>query len=58
MRMRLIIGNKNYSSWSLRPWLAMKSAAIAFEETLISLEAPRLQGAGDGGESDGAGCRC
>jgi glutathione S-transferase len=40
MRMRLIIGNKNYSSWSLRPWLAMKSAAIAFEETLISLEAP------------------
>ena len=40
MRMRLIIGNKNYSSWSFRPWLAMKSAAIAFEETLISLEAP------------------
>ena len=37
--MRLIIGNKNYSSWSFRPWLAMKAAGIAFEETLISLEA-------------------
>jgi glutathione S-transferase len=39
MALRLIIGNKNYSSWSLRPWLAMKAAGIAFEETLISLEA-------------------
>jgi glutathione S-transferase len=37
--MRLIIGNKNYSSWSFRPWLAMKAAGIAFEETVISLEA-------------------
>jgi glutathione S-transferase len=37
--MRLIIGNKNYSSWSFRPWLAMKGAGIAFEETVISLEA-------------------
>jgi glutathione S-transferase len=36
--MRLIIGNKNYSSWSFRPWLAMKHVGIAFEETLISLE--------------------
>jgi glutathione S-transferase len=35
----LIVGNKNYSSWSLRPWLAMKVAGIAFEETVISLEA-------------------
>jgi len=40
MGLRLIIGNKNYSSWSFRPWLAMKVAGIAFEETLISLEAP------------------
>jgi glutathione S-transferase len=38
--LNLIIGNKNYSSWSLRPWLALKVAGIAFEETLISLEAP------------------
>ena len=40
MPLRLIIGNKNYSSWSLRPWLAMKTAGIAFEETLIPLGAP------------------
>jgi len=37
--LQLIIGNKNYSSWSLRPWLAMKVAGIEFHETLISLEA-------------------
>jgi glutathione S-transferase len=37
--LQLIIGNKNYSSWSLRPWLAMKVAGIEFQETLISLEA-------------------
>ena len=40
MTLQLIIGNKNYSSWSFRPWLAMKVAAIAFEETVISLDAP------------------
>src|ERR1700683_2223789 len=40
MPLQLIIGNKNYSSWSLRPWLAMKVVGIAFEETLISLDAP------------------
>ncbi|MFZ0607595.1 MAG: glutathione S-transferase family protein [Xanthobacteraceae bacterium] len=39
MALRLIIGNKNYSSWSFRPWLAMKVGEIAFEETVISLEA-------------------
>ena len=39
MTLHLIIGNKNYSSWSFRPWLAMKVAGIAFEETVISLEA-------------------
>src|SRR5215469_16924461 len=39
MSLHLLIGNKNYSSWSFRPWLAMKVAGIAFEETVISLEA-------------------
>jgi glutathione S-transferase len=34
--MKLIIGNKNYSSWSLRPWLALRQAGIAFEEERIS----------------------
>lgn len=29
---QLVIGNKNYSSWSLRPWLLMKVAGIGFEE--------------------------
>lgn len=35
--MRLIIGNKNYSSWSLRPWILMKHARISFEEVRIPL---------------------
>jgi glutathione S-transferase len=33
----LIIGNKNYSSWSLRPWLWMKHVGIAFEERRVAL---------------------
>ena len=40
MTLKLIIGNKNYSSWSMRPWIAMKVANIPFEETVISLDAP------------------
>jgi glutathione S-transferase len=36
----LVIGNKNYSSWSLRPWLAMKVLGIAFEEKRIALYGP------------------
>ena len=36
----LIIGNKNYSSWSLRPWIAMKVAGIAFDEIVIPLYEP------------------
>src|SRR5580700_2555767 len=39
MALHLIIGNKNYSSWSFRPWIGMKATRIAFEETVISLEA-------------------
>jgi glutathione S-transferase len=39
MPLKLIIGNKNYSSWSMRPWMAMKTAGIAFEEEVISLDA-------------------
>jgi len=33
----LIIGNKNYSSWSLRPWLALRVAGIEFDEKLVPL---------------------
>ena len=40
MGFHLTIGNKNYSSWSMRPWFAMKVAGILFEETVISLNAP------------------
>jgi len=36
----LVIGNKNYSSWSLRPWLAMKFLGIPFQELRIPLYAP------------------
>jgi glutathione S-transferase len=39
MGLKLIIGNKNYSSWSFRPWIAMKVAGIAFDEEVISLNA-------------------
>lgn len=37
MPLVLAIGNKNYSSWSLRPWLAMKATGIPFEEVVIPL---------------------
>jgi glutathione S-transferase len=36
----LYIGNKNYSSWSMRPWLALKWAGIDFEERVIALGGP------------------
>lgn len=35
---RLYIGNKNYSSWSFRPWLAMKVAGLDFEEVLVPFD--------------------
>ena len=31
----LVIGNKNYSSWSLRPWVLLRQAGIAFDEVLL-----------------------
>ena len=37
-KLHLIMGNKNYSSWSLRPWLAMTMAGLEFDETLILLD--------------------
>jgi len=36
----LVIGNKNYSSWSLRPWLAMRQAGVPFREVRIPLYTP------------------
>ena len=40
MTLKLVIGNKNYSSWSFRPWIAMKVADIPFEEEVVSLGGP------------------
>jgi glutathione S-transferase len=36
----LVIGNKNYSSWSLRGWLAARAAGIPFDEVLVRLSEP------------------
>jgi glutathione S-transferase len=36
----LVIGNKNYSSWSLRPWIALKVLGVPFEEKRIPLYGP------------------
>ncbi|MBV8428605.1 MAG: glutathione S-transferase, partial [Hyphomicrobiales bacterium] len=40
MSLTLIIGNKNYSSWSLRAWIAMTAAGIAFDEVFVPLSRP------------------
>jgi glutathione S-transferase len=39
-KLHLVIGNKNYSSWSLRVWLAMTAAGLQFDETIIPLDQP------------------
>ncbi|MBM3521121.1 MAG: glutathione S-transferase, partial [Alphaproteobacteria bacterium] len=39
-KLHLVIGNKNYSSWSLRPWIALTMAKIPFTETIILLDRP------------------
>ena len=39
-KLHLVIANKNYSSWSLRPWLAMTMADLDFDETMILLDTP------------------
>jgi glutathione S-transferase len=36
--LKLYVGNKNYSSWSMRPWVAMKQADIAFEEVFVRFD--------------------
>jgi len=37
--LKLYIGNKNYSSWSMRPWVLLKQAGIAFEEIMLRFDA-------------------
>ncbi len=36
--MKLVIGNKNYSSWSMRPWVLAKGLGIAFEEVMLRFD--------------------
>ncbi len=38
--LHLIIGNKAYSSWSMRPWVAMTAQDLKFRETVLPLFAP------------------
>ena len=49
----ITIGNKNYSSWSLRGWLALKQTGAAFDEVVVPLDRPdtkeRLLAAGPSG---------
>jgi glutathione S-transferase len=40
MALTLVIGNKNYSSWSMRPWIALRVAGIPFDEIVIPLYEP------------------
>ena len=37
MALQLVIGNRNYSSWSMRPWLALRANGVPFEEVFIPL---------------------
>jgi glutathione S-transferase len=41
--MLLVIGNKNYSSWSLRPWIALKVLGVPFDEKRIALRRPETK---------------
>jgi glutathione S-transferase len=38
MKLALVIGNKNYSSWSMRPWVLLKQAQIPFEEVQLKFD--------------------
>ena len=38
----LLIGNKNYSSWSLRPWLLLKQTGLEFEEVRVAFDTPEF----------------
>lgn len=46
--LKLLIANKNYSSWSLRAWLALRGAGIEFEERLLPFLSPEFEAAFEG----------
>ena len=37
-QLKIVVGNKNYSSWSLRPWLALEQCGVPYEEQVIPLD--------------------
>ena len=41
-QLQLVIGNKNYSTWSLRPWLLLTHFNLPFDEVAVSLATPNL----------------
>jgi glutathione S-transferase len=41
--LHLIVGNKNYSSWSLRPWVLMTHLGVQFHETIVQLDTPQFK---------------
>lgn len=42
-KLQLVIGNRNYSSWSLRGWLAARQSGLPFEEIFIPLDRPETK---------------
>ena len=44
MRPTLVLGNKNYSSWSLRPWLLLRQFDVPFAEEVLPLDTPEFAG--------------
>jgi glutathione S-transferase len=42
-RFTIVLGNKNYSSWSMRPWLALKAVGEAFDEVVVPLDQPQTR---------------
>jgi len=44
MAITLVIGSKNYSSWSLRPWMLLRHLGIGFDERVLTLDTPEFYG--------------
>jgi glutathione S-transferase len=42
-KLTLVIGNKNYSSWSLRPWILLRHLGLQFNEVLLPLDTPEFE---------------
>jgi glutathione S-transferase len=44
VRPTLVVGNRNYSSWSLRPWLLLRHFGVDFDEVVLPLDTPEFAG--------------